>query len=135
MNHPADLAHAKRTARAEASESAADRAADEIHNALMAGRSLPGLSFARHGALAVLRSVIEIEPSDMAEHIHVEMVLQARRAAQAGCAAEAARLLTAVLSDAANEVAEAFKHSRADYLMREGEMERAVNRAEYMEDR
>jgi hypothetical protein len=40
-----------------------------------------------------------------------------------------------VLSDAANEVAEAFKHSRADYLMREGEMERAVNRAEYMEDR
>lgn len=126
--------HARQQDAADRYESACESAADEIHAALMRGETLSALKTVPT-SLIVLRPVVTIEPADMAEHLSVETLMQARTAALAGNAHEAARLLTAALSDAANQVANEYAPLRADYLMREGEMERAVNRAEYMENR
>lgn len=135
MEHPADALYYAELDKAERRESAVSRAADEIYAALMRGEEIAALWFASQHGLAILRPVVTIEPADMAEHLSVATLMQARAAANAGCASEAARLLTAALSDAANHVAEDYAENRADYLEREGDMERAVARAEYMEDR
>jgi hypothetical protein len=108
---PADITHARREAAAERHSSALDACAEEITESLLKGRPLMGYGWG---------SEYSIDNAELVENIDMAKLIAAYQHGLVGSHANAVRLMSEVLVEAAVKAGETYADKRHAYLVREG---------------
>lgn len=106
----ADIAHAKREAAAERHSDALDACAEEISESLLKGRPLKGYGWGKE---------YSIDNAELVENIDMAKLIAAYQIGLTGSHANAVRLMSEVLIEAALKAGETYADKRHAYLVRE----------------
>ena len=106
-----DVVRARREAAAERLSSALDACAEEITESLLKGRPLMGYGWGRE---------YSIDNTELVENLDMDKLITAYKVGLTGSHANAVRLMSEVLVEAALKAGEIYADKRHAYLVREG---------------